>query len=190
MGVLKIFAAFAAGVGCGILLTRSYFEKQYKELADEEIESVVETFKIKIDDNKNEEGSEKVSKADKKMYNKIVMNYDTSADIHKVLAENEHPQDDIPEEPFQITSMEFFNEDEFDKESVTYYIPDEVLVGRGDENEEDILEINATIGADSIELLENGFDDGSAMYVRNPRIGVDYEVSKTYSSFKDMMLNG
>lgn len=185
MEALKILAAFAAGIGCGILATRTYFSKHYKDMADSEIESVIENYKER--DKKRIEKAKKKEEEDKTMYNNVTKSYISSAPP-TINAKEEHPEDDEPEEPYQITSMDFFDDAEYDKESVTYYV-DECLVGPNDEGGEDLLVIDTTIGTDAIELLKNGFDDGSALYIRNPKLGVDYEVSKSYASYKGMMLD-
>lgn len=185
MGALKILIAFAVGAGCGVFATRTYFEKHYKELADSEIESVVENFRKKEEKKKEKE----VKTA---MYKEIADGYISSVPPAKLVerAEKEaHPEDDIPEEQYQISSMDFFNDGGYEKVSVLYYVPDETLVGPSDQKDEDILDIGSTVGKEAIEILESGFNDGSAMYVRNPRTSTDYEVTKSHSSYKGMMLD-
>lgn len=185
MGALKILAAFAAGIGCGVFATKAYFEKHYKEIADSEIESVVENFRKKEEKQKKEE-------EDKKMYTEIADDYISSVPPDKLVervAKQAHPEDDEPDEPYQITSMDFFNDGGYDKVNLTYFVDDEALVGPSDDKDEDILDIGSTIGTDAVDILETGFNDGSAMYIRNPKMGTDYEVSKTYASFKGLMLD-
>lgn len=187
--VLVAFAAFAAGAGCGVLACKSYFEKKYKSVADEEILSVIETYRKKTEELEKEEEKEKYAKT---IYHKHVDNYISSApleiDVDRVaIAEMEHPEDDEPDEQYQITSMDFFDDCEYDKVSLTYYANDDVLVGPSKFKDEDILDVGSTVGEDAIDLISNGFDDGSALYIRNPKTSTDYEISKSYISYKEMM---
>ena len=43
---MKNLLCFVAGAAIGSVVTWKLIEKKYKDLADEEIESVIETFKI------------------------------------------------------------------------------------------------------------------------------------------------
>ena len=187
MSALKIVAAFAVGAGCGIFGTMKYFENKYRHIADKEIESVIDIYRKKTEALKDKE-------EEKNNYHKRVKNYissaplDTVVDREKIEAEA-HPEDDEPEEQYQITSMDYFDDSEYDKVNLTYYFNDKVLVGPSDYKDEDILDVDSSIGEDAVNLIANGFDDGSALYIRNPKLGVDYEITKSYMSYKDLMLN-
>lgn len=187
MNALKILAALAVGAGCGIFGTMKYFETKYRNIADEEINSVMDFYRKKTEELDQKE-------KEKKSYHKHVENYISSAPLDAVvdrnlMAQTMHPEDDEPEEQYQITSMDYFDDSEYDKVNLVYYINDEVLIGPSDEKDEDILDVASTIGEDAIALLSNGFDDGSALYIRNPKISKDYEVTKSYMSYKDLMLH-
>lgn len=185
MEAIKILAAFAAGLGCGVLATRSYFKTRYESFANEEIESVIENFKKKID-----EDVKKMEENREKEYSKVVDSYISPVPPSKIVKdEEEHPEDDIPDEPYQITSMEYMDDGDYDKKVATYYVDDEALVVDTDDVSEDgeLADVGRTIGKDNIEILLAGFDDGSALYVRNPSLGVDYEVSKSYASYSEII---
>ena len=187
MSMLKIMAAFAVGAGCGIFAAKTYFEDKYKKLADEEIQSVVERYRKKTEDTEEKEKT-------KKQYHKEVENYISSAPLEMVIDRDKmeaeaHPEDDDPIEQFQITSMDYFDDSEYDKQNLIYYANDDTLVGPSELSGEDILDVASTVGEDAIALINNGFDDGSALYIRNPKTKVDYEITKSYISYKEMMLN-
>ena len=195
MKALAIIAAFAAGGACGVLATKLYFQDKYRHMADSEIESVIDIYRKKTEELEKKYQDKESLKEEKRSYDKQVENYISSAPLDAVIdreaaEKTAHPEDDEPEEQYQITSMDFFDDSEYDKVNLTYYINDEALVGPSDKSAEDILDIGSTIGQDAIDLISNGFDDGSALYIRNPKLGTDYEVTKSYISYKDLMTNG
>ena len=196
MELLRIMAVFTAGVGCGVLATRSYFKTRYETFANEEIESVKDIYSKKLEeaDNKMEESNKKEAQ---KEYNEAVEPYISSVppsdlshrdEYEKKMSEAESPQDDILDYPYQITSMEYMDDGGVDKKVATYFVDDEVLIVDGEVSDDgEIADIDQTVGQDNIEILLTGFDDGSALYVRNPMNGVDYEVTKSYASYSEMM---
>ena len=175
MNGLTILAAFAAGVGCGILATRSYFDKKYKLIADEEIASMREI----IDRKKAEEHMDEELV---KEYHQKVDNYISSVPPTKAIArETTEAIDDGPTEfdsPFEINTEEWLEDGYFDKLSLTYYEGDNVLVSDDVETDSDgpFANIEDTIGIDIFEEFRSGPED--EMYVRNPNTGVDYMVVK------------
>lgn len=106
--------------------------------------------------------------------------------------EDEGPPEDPPEndlqyeEPFVISREEF---DEgyphFDKITITYYENDDVLA---DEQDEVIPDIDAVVGYDSLGRFGDMSDDDCVVYVRNGRLGADYEIVLTQEAYTESVL--
>ena len=106
--------------------------------------------------------------------------------------EDEGPPEDPPEndlqyeEPFVISREEF---DEgyphFDKITITYYENDDVLA---DEQDEVIPDIEAVVGYDSLGRFGDMSDDDCVVYVRNGRLGADYEIVLTQEAYTESVL--
>lgn len=120
--------------------------------------------------------------------------------VEEKLAESEHPTDEELEEiyqesealrqqerneakgsPFIISEQEDAVDAYSSRESIYYYIQDDIMV---DENEELIPDYHMLIGDT---LQESGFDvnDIEDIYVKNPSVGVIFEVSKIFGSYFD-----
>lgn len=83
--------------------------------------------------------------------------------------------------PVIISEDEFSSDEKFDKQTMTLYEFDEVLV---DEQDEVIDDIEMAIGRDN--LKEFAADkDTFVVFVRNFRLDTDYEVSKIRASYKE-----
>lgn len=120
------------------------------------------------------------------------------------LAEAEYPEDDDSEdqdaviddphiqevfgslerpEPYVIDENEFaYDADGYERCTVTYYAGDHTLC----DTDESIMGIEATIGYDAIEA----FADGAVrtVYVRNNRLGIDYEIEWSDQSYTEYIL--
>ena len=205
MSGLKLAVAFATGIGCGVLCTYAYFkkenEKKEAEVASYFREKIAE-LRSEIDEIRGvskDSGDCKIDKdcKDEEKKERTIYANTASSYISSVpMSENEiirrmeesHPKDDTAEEQFQITSMDWFEDNIFEKQEVTYYVGDECLVGNSENKDEDILDVGSTIGHEAVDILMSGFDDGSALFIRNPDTGIDYEITKSFSSYKEMSL--
>jgi hypothetical protein len=74
--------------------------------------------------------------------------------------------------PYIITAEEYAEGDS-NGETLTFYRDDAVLA---DENEEPVDDINGMIGDQALQSFGLGSGDSRVVYVRNERIGVDYEI--------------
>lgn len=92
----------------------------------------------------------------------------------KVVEEQQviHPR----EAPYLITEDEYGDSDN-ELDTLVYYEEDGVL---STENEE-VLDIDDTVGQDAIDKLVNGSD--TIVYARNNHLGLDYEVRIEYNSY-------
>lgn len=140
------------------------------------------------------------------------------SDAERVLAERESPQDDEPEvdeetlaneeidkvfeeagveepsfEDMQVTQnpnphpyiIDEFDFDQnfewFQKETITYYIVDDVLA----DTDEDIM-AQDVVGQDALDILRR--DEADAVYVRNEKLSIDYEVVGSDHSYVEDIL--
>lgn len=190
---VKIIAAFAAGIGCGMITSYTFFKNKYKKIADEEIaayESLMKESKPKereTQDNwKNPVVNLEKRTNELTNYNKITDNYISSVPpgenmieeriehMHQKmneLAEKEHPEEETGEQ-YEITSMDWLDDAFYDKVILTYYTGDDVLA-----NEAGLIDdVDMSIGMELFDIFKNR--DETEMYVRNPALGIDYNVVK------------
>lgn len=89
-------------------------------------------------------------------------------------------EDRDPTKPYVISYEEFMENGTRDSITVTYFIGDEVLI---DEQEDVIDDIDSLIGLASLERFGHGSQDDSIVYVRNERLGADFEVVRDEGSY-------
>lgn len=197
--VLISVGIFSAGVGLGVLATRTYFEKKYKQIADEEIESFrqyVDRAKKKIENNKKLVTSFKVTPSFGKLetldpYPTDPMLYTTtSADT---ISYNEHysKEEDkvdkaktlspVEEEVYEISVEEYADDTEYDKVTLNLYTEDGMLIY---EEGEEIAD-EGLIGTENIDDFSNA--PFAQAYFRDPKNKVDYEVIKVDGSYQELI---
>ena len=179
--MLKSLLIFAAGVVIGSEATWKLTKDKYKAIADEEIESVKETFAKR----KKKEDIEtptlldvssmhpKFSDADlKKLKQTITTNgYRNYSNI----AKEEEP---IMAKPYVI-SPEEFGEADYPTESLTYYA-DGILT---DERNDIIEDVERMVGMESLNHFGEYEDD--SVFVRNDELRTDYEILLDNQRFYD-----
>lgn len=85
-----------------------------------------------------------------------------------------------PDRPYQITSLEFAeNETGYDQVSVTWYSEDNVLTSSDDDS---LVDDHKCVGDHNLELFGTG-QDPNIVHVRNDRLKVDYEVARHQGKF-------
>ena len=198
---LKLVAAFTIGLGAGILASKRFFQLKYEKIANEEIESVkrnfahrsghiLETnsldkpdeFKVKLDEKRNDKGD--ITYYSSLEYDTVGTVTTTTSDyirkeVDDLRAEREHPEDDRPDDTYQI-SEETYSETElgYDKRTLHYYMDDDILVDAvdGDLNNGETL-----IPKEYLDLIRNS--DEPELYFRDDSYGVDYEVLRMKGSY-------
>lgn len=115
----------------------------------------------------------------KKAYD-AYFNDDEESEADKVAADaaREHPIDDRDKDPHPISYEQYVNDTRNSKVSLIYYINADVLTEEGDteiiENRHDIL----GDAFDNVELPEKEYmSTNPTFYIRNDRLGVDYEIN-------------
>lgn len=169
-----------AGICIGVLCSHRYFARVESERADREINSMKESMRKKHIDKK---APVDVKKAVEK-HDDIpsFRAYRTLSESSILMAEAEHPKEDEYKKPY------FIDIDDFDsvtlgyaKKELSYYMDDGTLV----DEEENVLSIIDTVGGSNIESFDNSLE--SCCYIRNEALKEDYEISKVFGSFGNML---
>lgn len=193
--LLSYICAVGVGVGLGAFGTRSYFEKRESERADREIESM----KMAIRNTERTNGEAKPAKNDisksKVVVSDMVRKIDESMEMQKQyhtfssdVATKEHPREEDTIKPY------FIDIDDFDeptlgyaKKELQYYMDDGTLVDESENMDEEcqIISIVDTVGVANLESFENSLE--SCCYIRNEQLKEDYEISKVFGSFRELL---
>jgi len=117
--------------------------------------------------------------------------YENVVEELPAVPEVEVPVQDVPTDPtlpHLISADEFAERPEQAKISLTFYVGDEVLV---DEREAPITDTLRTIGFVKSHILTKfglKSDDPHIFYVRNERLGIDFEIARDNRSFIETVL--
>ena len=196
---MKNLLCFVAGAAIGSVVTWKLIEKKYKDLADEEIESVIETFKNR----KPRITKDEVKETVEKVINKFKEPKETVEDI--VTSEGYYTEDEEETEeddesnytvdvdpgvevivPYVITPEQFGEYDEYGTKTLTYYA-DNVLT---DEIDSPITsdEMITMIGPDALDHFGEYEDD--SVYIRDEMNEMDYEILKSEKKFSEIPERG
>ena len=181
------FLYFVAGLGIGSVITWKLTEQYYRQLANEEIESVVQRFKeleARLDSKNKDERVTFVgvpgeqNDEEVKKYDEIRHNY-TSEEKYEDASIKEDEQDLVG--PYVI-SPEEFGENGYEIRSLTLY-SDNTLV----DNEDQTIAIPEHVLGDALEHMGEYEDD--AVHVRDDMNKIDYEVIKVDQTFREAYNN-
>ena len=195
------FMMFIFGAAIGSVVTWQYVKKKYEQIAQEEIDSVKETFsrnaklEVKSKDNEPEENNnirtivertkdkpnvtEYAALLRKQGYTNY-SNTDSLSEDSNVF-EEEMDENMINDKPYVISPDEFGELDDYDTISLTYYA-DQVLT---DENDEPVEDIEGTVGFESLNTFGEYEDD--SVFVRNDRLKCDYEILLDQRKYSDVI---
>ena len=196
---MKNLLCFVAGAAIGSVVTWKLIEKKYKDLADEEIESVIETFKNR----KPRITKDEVKETVEKVINKYKEPKEIVEDIvttERYSIENEEEIDEDDESnytvnidndievvtPYVITPEQFGEYNEYGTKTLTYYA-DNVLT---DEIDNPITsdEMVIMIGPDALDHFGEYEDD--SVYIRDEMNEMDYEILKSEKKFSEIPERG
>ena len=186
------FVVFLTGAALGSIATwlsvKEHYRQMYKQRADEEIASVKAPFTYKKTESTKEKKEvpkpkEKPSIAEyakelsKSGYTKY-SNAETPEEIQE-----KHKKE---ERPFVISPDEFGElEDEgYSKVSLFYYA-DEVLA---DDDDELVEDVDGWVGEDATDHFGE-YDDDDCVYVRNPRLKIDFEILRSAKEYYTEVLD-
>lgn len=156
---IKLLFAFTIGAAVGSVVTWKLVKDGYARIAQEEIDSVKETFaKIRPAEEMFEEEPE-ISEETKEEYESITENYKKGGS--KPMSRRNLP--------YVITPVQFEDSD-YPVATLTYY-SNHVLV---DEYGDVVEDIEGKIGINALNSFGDYEED--SVYVRNDELGIDYEI--------------
>lgn len=196
---MKNLLCFVTGAAIGSVVTWKLIEKKYKDLADEEIESVIETFKNR----KPRITKDNVKETVEKVINKYKEPKETVEDIvtaegYSIEDEEETDEDDESNYtvdvdpgvevivPYVITPEQFGEYSEYGTKTLTYYA-DNVLTDEID-NPITSEEMETMIGPDALDHFGEYEDD--SVYIRDEMNEMDYEILKSEKTFSEIQERG
>lgn len=186
------FMMFVLGVAVGSVGTWYYVKKKYEQIAQDEIDSVKETFsKRDAYFTETEEDIDARTKADSAKGKPNVVEYAARLREQGYTNYSDMP-DEKPEkeakkepmntnEPYVIAPEEFGDIDEYDNISLTYYA-DQMLA---DDNDELVEDIEDVVGFESLNSFGEYEDD--SVFVRNDRLKCDYEILLDQRKYSDVV---
>ena len=179
---MKNILFFISGAAIGSVITWKILEKKYRDLAEEEIQSVIDMFESKYNvkkesskqtsENKKEENNDKIN------YSNILKTNDYSDSDDNYTVNVEYDEDYIY--PYIINGEDFDTLDDYGCKTLTYYA-DGVIT---DEIDQIVPEVEALIGADTLSHFPELNSD--VMYVRNENDEMDYEIIKSKQTFSEI----
>lgn len=185
-----IFLAFVLGAAGGSFATYKLLKKKYEEIAQEEIDSVKEMYRSSQGEyTTNPEIEEQKEVAKKSMDKPDIMEYSkkiTDCNYSEYSKTERNKPEEGPEEKdtsdlYVISPDEFGEDDTYDRINLTYYA-DGVLA---DENDEEVENVDGTVGLDSLETFGTYEDD--SVHVKNDRLRAYYEILRDERDYEDVM---
>lgn len=137
--LLATGAAYILGVATGILLVEEYMRRKYRELADEEVESVKEAF------NRQKAEQEQATKqAEERAEEAVTQNLKNIQHYERLLREKGYVPDEKPEAAVYIHPDEFGEIEDYNVSTITFYENSGIFVDEAnqpldDEEWEDML---------------------------------------------------
>ena len=201
---IRTLLIYLSGAAVGSVVTWYGVKKYYKNIADEEIQSVLdEVHKMKLShltkandiskpENSDGDDSENVDTGVGRKVNTRKVNYSAYSkqnqfntdDIQDELRANEHPEDEDEREGcIIITTDQYDGSPDFRKLNLYYHMDEDIFKDEGDETDF-IDEDGKTLG--SYESLVSAAVDGvnfrnndlKVLYVRNFSVQADFEIVK------------
>lgn len=182
MNKLSYLLAFAAGALIGSAATWYFVKDKYEKLAQEEIDSVKETFKKSYEDQEVKH-EEEIHKVENNYYNSLAQNYnyEKKSRPETILEEDEEEEVRKMDEPYVIKPYEFGDYIDYEQISLLYFA-DGVLA---DEDTLDVIDdVEETVG----EYFADHFGEyeEDSVYVRNDAKRCEYEILKDERQYKDV----
>ena len=165
---------FIAGAAVGSIVTWQFLKTKYEEIAQEEIDSVKQTY-AKREEKRQFVESNKLSETTGDMtYEKDeVIRKEAVKEVNRIIEDNNYASEinEVTRDQHYIIRPDEFGEyDDYDTISLTYYA-DHILT---DEDDEIVEDIEDKIGFDALNHFGEYEED--SVFVRNDRIKCDYEI--------------
>lgn len=176
MNKLSNLFIFALGAAVGSVVTWKLIEKKYAQYANEEIESVKETYSRLSDDDCEEEDDTPIDPEDREIEAKDIENL---ADIIATNGYGEEEGNKYMNNTPHVIPPEEYGENDYECETL-YYYPDGVLTDTYDNVIEDV---EGTVGEEAFNHFGEWEDD--SVFVRNDDRQIDYEILLQADNFHD-----
>lgn len=198
---MKNFFTFVTGLVIGSVVTYVVVKDKFEKIAQEEIDSVKEVFRRRVE----KEADKKVEKIAEKEVEKIRKEYNNYSSLTKnytSYSKNETEEDDCAQvededgveifeverasnsdRPYVIDPWDFGGEDGYDTITLNYYA-DGVLTDDDDRIIEDD-EIDDIVGKDFAEHF--GEYEKDCVCVRNDRLKTDYEICRDLMEYSTLL---
>lgn len=188
--MLKNLFIFSLGAAAGAFVAWRIVKTKYEQIAQEEIDSVREMYRSRLQDEEEpEQAEDEVTPTNKgdfsempdvKDYLKILQQTQYTEDINYQKVEEEQ----MSMRPYVISPEDFGEHDDYETISLTYYA-DGTLTDSTDEPIEDVEYI---VGEDSLTHFGEYEDD--SVFVRNDRLRTDYEILADTRNYSDVVIRG
>lgn len=90
-----------------------------------------------------------------------------------------------PDRPYVIKAEEWYhNETDYDQITLTYWADDDVLA---DDAKRMVVDVDSVVGATNLHRFGFLSDNADIVYVRNDRLGADYEITKDERNYSEVV---
>lgn len=175
---------FVSGLAIGAVSMYELVKTKFEEMANEEIESVKQMYREKLEEKEPKKSSESDNSADEKLEGDIIKAGNFNAAVKAMHDYTGHSKEkkEIEEamdknKPYVISPDEFSELDDYTIKSLTYYT-DGVLT---DESGKVINDVEGMVGEDSLEHFGEYEED--CVYVRNDDLSTDFEILRDYRAY-------
>ena len=188
----KIVLAATGGLAVGGAAGWFFTKRHYENLVETRITAELKRFydlrdaRMAADAEKSEDDVEKPEEAEEFDRSKVVYENLTESYVNETLEKTRYSQvwkGDVrdaktappsPNEPFLIDEEAWgVGVPGYGSESLSYYLDGDLLIN----DESEVLDIDEFIGQHSLEEFRHFETQDDIIFVRNPKLGMDYEVS-------------
>lgn len=172
--IFMAIGSFLVGGGTGFLVGRQVWKKIFNKRLEEERASLEEVRKemLRTIEKKKEE-KEKVSFSVD--YDPLIARYEKHVIDNNYVSTN--PKEEDVDEIRAISMYQYASDVNYEKQTLTYYDEDDMLT---DENGEEIEPDSVIMKNFYSYFGEDMFGDEDTIYVRNDKLGTDFEVIRSY----------
>lgn len=191
----KNILIFVLGAGVGSFVTYRLLKDKYEALAEEEIESMKDVLS-RGRQNSMEFDPDPMEMTEEE-YTKLVSRQPLVSSIDRLGRRQVERRNYatpfiagttdalVTPDPYVISAEDYHETNlNHEKSSITYFNVDDTLV---DESEEPIVDPESIIG-DALMHFGESEEDPDIVYVRNEKLGIDYEVIRTEKSYQETVL--
>lgn len=189
MSKTSVIIAFTLGAAAGAVTTGFVLKRYYDKLVNEEIQSVKDMYKKKLDlltdteSGDKKDDTEETDKPENERAAKIREYKERMAEFgYSEESEDENKEADSVDAPYVISPEEFGEDENYDIETLTYYNGDKILT---DDFDNQIDDVEGMVGVASLNTFGQYEDD--AVYVKNDKTKHYYEILKDNRSFFEAM---